>query len=68
MSIKDLFDKNYLAETKQKDAFSDVESADNFKALAKKKNILSQKLSQQEKKQNLLNFHGGSLALQFVTI
>ena len=26
------------------------------------------KLSQQEKKQNFLNFHGGSLALQFVTI
>ena len=38
MSTKDLFNKNYVAETNQKDAFSDVESADNFKALAKKKN------------------------------
>ena len=38
MSTKDLFDKKYLAQTNQKDAFSEVESADNFKALATKKN------------------------------
>lgn len=36
MSTKDLFNKNYLAQTNQKDAFSEVESADNFKALVKK--------------------------------
>lgn len=38
MSTKDLFERNYLAENTEKSAFSDIESADNLKALTTKKN------------------------------
>ena len=45
MSIKKLFDtensKNYLSEANEKDAFNDVESARNLKAISKRQKTFS---------------------------
>jgi hypothetical protein len=38
MSTKDLFNRNYLTDKNEKDAFSEIESADNAKAIHKKQN------------------------------